>query len=63
MDFFFFGGEAVKEVKRYMAEAAKDAEASTSLDSSEIIWPTADAEVLPAEAAEVQPAEAVAPLS
>ena len=50
---FSFGGEAVEEVKRYAAEAAKGAKASTPLNSSEVVPPAANAEVQPAEVAEV----------
>lgn len=63
MDFSLFGEEAIEEVKQYAVEAAKDAEASTPLDPTEVVPPTADNEVQPAEATEVQPAEAAAPPS
>ena len=71
MDFSFFGGEVVEEVKRYAVEAAENAEASTPLDSTKVVLLATNAEVQLAKAtevqlvkaAEVQPAEAVTPLS
>ena len=53
MDFFFFGEKVIVEVKRFAAEAAKDAEASTLLDPSEVIPPVANAKVQPANNVEV----------
>ena len=71
VDFSFFGEEAIEEVKGYAAEAAKDVEASTPLDPTELVLPNANievklannAKVQPTEAAEVQPADAAAPSS
>ena len=71
MDFSFFGREAVEKVKRYAIEVVENTEASTPLDSTEVVLPAANAEVQPAEAAEiqlvkateVQPAKVIAPLS
>jgi len=37
MDFSFFGEEAVEEVKRFVAQASKDAEASTLQDQSGVV--------------------------
>ena len=58
IDFSFFGGEVVEEVKRYAAEAAEDVEASTPLDSTEVISLAVNAEVQPVEVAKAQPVEA-----
>ena len=65
MDFSFFAEEAIEEMKWYVTKAAKDVEASTPLNPTEVVPPAIDskAKVQPTEASEVQPAEATAPPS
>jgi len=55
------GDEAIKEVKRYAVEVAKDAGTAIPLDSSKVAPPTAPTEGQLVEFAKVQPAEAVVP--